>query len=67
MIRRHSITYTALRTEAVRVSMEIVDDEADPGNLRYRPVRNARPVPADASIPTRHDERDQRTDWRDKP
>ena len=68
MIRRHDITYSALRVEAVRVSMEVFDDGTDPGNSRHRPGRSsadARSAPADMPAPTCHDECSRIIDWRD--
>ena len=57
MIRRHGITYAALRIEAVRISTEIFDDDTDPGSPRHLPDSNAPTVPSDAPETTRCDER----------
>ena len=69
MIRRHDITYTVLRIEAMRVSTEIFDDDAATGSPRHRPGRNAnaRSAPTDRPTLAQRDAPDRTTDWRDGP
>ena len=74
MIRRHDITYTTLRIEAMRVSTEVFDDDAAPGGPQHRSPRrrpgrnaNARSAPTDMPTLARRDVLDRTTDWRDGP
>ena len=68
MTRRTTYTtYTALRIEAVRISTEVLDDDANPVNPRRRPGGGTRPVPTDTPRPVRRDERNRAIDWRDRP
>ena len=69
MIRRHDITYTALRIEVMRVSTEIFDDGAATGSPRHQSGRNAntRSTPTDMPILALHNVLDRTTDWRDRP
>ena len=69
MIRRHDITYTTLRIEAMRVSTEVFDDDADTGGPQHRTGRNtnARSAPTDMPTLARRDATDRTTDWRNRP
>lgn len=69
MIRRHDITYTTLRIEAMRVSTVIFDDDMATGSPRHRPGRNANARSAPTKMPTLalRNVLDRTTDWRDRP
>ena len=69
MIRRHDITYTTLRIEAMRISTEVFDDDAATGGPRHRPGRNANARSAPTDMPTLalRNVLDRTTDWRDEP
>ena len=69
MIRRHDVTYTALRIEAIRVSTEVFDDDAATGGPRHQPGRNtnARSAPTDEPTLARRSVLDRTIDWRDGP
>ena len=69
MIRRHDITYTTLRVEAMRVSTEIFDDDAATDSPRHRPGRNANTRSAPTDMPTLalRNVLDRTIYWRDGP
>ena len=69
MIRRHDVTYTTLRLEAMRVSTEVFDDDTAPGSPRHRSGRNTdtRSAPTDMPPLALRNVFDRTTDWRDGP
>ena len=67
MIRRYDITYTALRMEAVRISAEVFDAAAAPGNPQPRPRGYPRPASGNTPTPTWGTGCNRTIDWRGAP